>query len=95
MQSQDLAQGPGPESIPERELTFGEKAVGITFNPGGMPQVNKIKSLAAALVDEINDQRAGDPGAERHPEKWDQFTEAIRRIQEGQMWAVKAATWQY
>lgn len=95
MQSQELATGQPPAEANQRALTFGEKAVGITFNPGGMPQVNRIKELAAALVDEIADQRAGNPNSERHPEKWDQFTEAIRRIQEGQMWAVKAATWQY
>lgn len=25
-----------------RELTYGEKAVGLTFNPGGHPQVDRI-----------------------------------------------------
>ncbi len=81
--------------VTDRALTFGEKAVGITFNPGGMPQVNKIKELCAALIDEIADQRAGNPSDVQNGEKVAQYTLAIRKIQEGQMWAVKAATWQY
>lgn len=31
---------------PPRELTFGEKAVGITFNPGGMPGGMQLKKRA-------------------------------------------------
>lgn len=73
-----------------RDLTFGEKAVGITFNPGGKPEVDKIKQLSAALIDELAEQRKN-----VIDEKAAQFTLAIRKIQEGQMWGVKAATWQY
>ena len=80
---------PTPEPI--RELTFGEKAVGITFNPGGKQEVNTIKELSAALIDELDRQRkVGNNG-----EVTAQYTLAIRKIQEGQMWGVKAATWQY
>ena len=74
-----------------RELTFGEKAVGITFNPGGMEEVNTIKLLSAQLIDELNRQRTKESGGEKAA----QYTLAIRKIQEGQMWGVKAATWQY
>lgn len=35
----------------ERDLTFGEKAVGVSFNPSKLPEVDKAKSLAAALID--------------------------------------------
>ena len=41
------------ESLP---LSYGQKAVGISFNPGGMPEVNKIKELSAALIDELYKQ---------------------------------------
>lgn len=75
----------------QRELTFGEKAVGITFNPGGMPEVNVIKQLSANLIDELDSQRT----LQGNGEKAAQYTLAIRKIQEGQMWGVKAATWQY
>lgn len=76
------------------ELTFGEKAVGITFNPGGMPEVNNIKSLCAAVIDELNTQREVAKAA-GNGEKIAQYTLAIRDIQSGQMWGVKAATWQH
>lgn len=74
-----------------RELTFGEKAVGITFNPGGKDEVNVIKEAAAELIDALNEQREATANGEAKA----QFTLAIRKIQEGQMWGVKAATWQY
>ena len=85
-----------PEVLPQpteapRQLTFGEKAVGLTFNPGGHQAVNSIKTLSAALIDELNDMR----NAVNSEESKAQFTIAIRSIQEGQMWGVKAATWQY
>ena len=81
------------------ELTYGQKAVGITFNPGGMPEVNRIKELSADLIDELytqlNDSGAKDIGGRLNFEKTDQFVLAIRKIQEGQMWGVKATTWKY
>lgn len=77
-----------------RELTYGEKAVGLTFNPGGNETVNSIKKLCAAVIDELNAQRDV-AKQENNGEKIAQFTLAIRAIQEGQMWGVKAATWQY
>lgn len=82
------------EPTTTRELTFGEKAVGISFNPGGHAQVNAIKEKCAALIDELNNQREI-AKAENNGEKIAQFTLAIRDIQSGQMWGVKAATWQY
>lgn len=75
----------------QRELSFGEKAVGLTFNPGGHQAVNSIKTLSAALIDELNNMRNSVDSGEAKA----QFTIAIRSIQEGQMWGVKAATWQY
>jgi hypothetical protein len=79
----------------ERELTYGEKAVGLTFNPGKHEAVESIKKNAATLIDDIYD-RYVKPGPDvRNGEVVAQATLAIRRIQEGQMWAVKAATWQY
>lgn len=37
-----------------RELTFGEKLVGLTFNPSGDEKVNKAKQLCAELADLLN-----------------------------------------
>jgi hypothetical protein len=41
------------EPTAERELTFGEKLVGLTFNPSGDPKVQRAKELCAELADLI------------------------------------------
>lgn len=72
-----------------RTLTFGERAVGITFNPGKLEKVEAIKRKCADAIDELNDQRE----ATQDGEEKAQYTLAIRAIMGGQMWGVKAATW--
>lgn len=72
----------------ERELTFGEKAVGLTFNPSGDEGVNHIKKAYADVIDFCNDARNGKSG-----EKARLFSVAITEAQTAQMWAVKAITW--
>lgn len=74
-----------------RELTFGEKAVGMTFNPGGNPEVATIKGAFAAIIDQLNDMRS----QEENGEKKRMISLAITEAQVAQMWAVKAVTWQY
>jgi len=39
------------KKLNSEELTFGQKAIGITFNPGGLESVNQAKQLSADLVD--------------------------------------------
>ncbi len=75
----------------QRELTFGEKAVGLTFNPGGLSAVNEIKRKAADYIDLLNDVR----DAAGNSEQKRQLSIAITEAQTSQMWAVKAVTWQY
>lgn len=72
-----------------REMTYGEKAVGLTFNPSGDPTVNALKSGYAQVIDMLNDLRSatGDGEAKRL------FSVAITEAQAAQMWAVKAVTW--
>lgn len=79
------------KSGPPKEYSFGEKAVGLTFNPGGNNTVNTIKVRFANVIDELNNQRnkAESPDAKR------MYSIAITEAQTAQMWAVKAATWQY
>lgn len=74
-----------------RELTFGEKAVGVTFNPGQNPEVNAVKRLYAGLIDNLNDMRTSAEGSEKKR----MYSVAITELQSSQMWAVKAITWQY
>lgn len=72
-------------------LSFGEKAVGLTFNPGGTTEVDIIKDMSAVLIDQLHTARINSES----PEKKRMYSEAITNIQTGQMWGVKAATWQY
>lgn len=81
-------------NVNARQLSFGEKAVGITFNPGKNEKVESIKRKFADVIDELHNMK--DPGdSERHPEKIRMLSIAITEAQTAQMWAVKAATWQY
>lgn len=74
-----------------RELTFGEKAVGLTFNPGGHDKVNAIKQAQALYIDLLNKFRDETTNGEVKR----QLSVAITEAQTSQMWAVKAVTWQY
>lgn len=76
------------EDQAQRELTFGEKAVGLTFNPSGDEKVTKIKQLYAEIIDLLNDDRG-----ENRDERARLSSVAITEAQGAQMWAVKAATW--
>lgn len=74
-----------------RELSFGEKAVGLTFNPGGSSEVNVVKQMCATYIDFLNSKRE----ASTDPEIKRMLSVAITEAQTSQMWAVKAVTWQY
>lgn len=76
---------------PQREMTFGEKAAGVSFNPGGLPAVNAIKRQFADLIDDLNNRR----DAATSPEVKRMLSVAITEAQTAQMWAVKAVTWQH
>jgi len=74
----------------DRELTYGEKAVGITFNPGGNEMVNIIKKQYADIIDNLLTLKNADQS-----EKNRLISIAITQAQDAQMWAVKAITWLY
>lgn len=77
----------GPREQPEP--TFGQKLVGIHFNPSGDDKVAKAKLLAAQLADIVNDHDGPDPKSYFN----NTFKGgAIRRILDAQMWAVKHLT---
>lgn len=72
-----------------RPLSYGEQAVGLTFNPSNDVDVQKVKELYAQIIDLCNLKRAElTPG-----EKSRLFSVAITEAQTAQMWAVKAITW--
>jgi hypothetical protein len=74
---------------PQRPPTYGEKAVGLDFNPSGNPEVANCKRLFAALIDQQHDLRTR-LGAGEHARL---CSVAITELQTAQMWAVKALTW--
>jgi hypothetical protein len=72
-------------------MTTGSYRVGISFNPSGDTNVDLIKASAAALIDLIESIQPPVDGTH--------FIEVARlkslaatAIEEGAMWAVKAAT---
>lgn len=71
------------------ELTFGEKAVGLNFNPGQNPVVQSIKVGFAEQIDSLNNLRESSSEGEVKR----MYSVAITDLQTAQMWAVKAATW--
>lgn len=73
----------------QREMTFGEKAVGLTFNPSNSPQVDACKRGFAAVIDQMNELRDTTESAEVRR----MASIAITDAQGAQMWAVKAITW--
>ena len=77
----------------DKELTFGGKAVGLIFNPSNNPSVDAIKKSAANFIDSFHpvDNHFAE-GTDS--EVIDMKKIALRKAQEAQMWAVKAATWE-
>lgn len=71
-----------------RVLTYGEKAVGITFNPSGDASVQKVKELAAQMIDTLVNSIVGDNSELRA----DLYRQAVRDVIAAQMMAVKAIT---
>jgi len=75
-----------------RGLTFGEKLVGLTFNPSGDEKVTRAKQLCAELADLLNEN--ADPNIER-PLCRLLFDKAIGDILDAQMNVVKVLTFKY
>ncbi len=74
---------------PQRELSFGEKTVGINFNPGQSHEVYKCKKEFADVIDRMNYLRLQSDDLEVKR----MASVAITEAQTAQMWAVKAITW--
>jgi hypothetical protein len=68
---------------------FGEKAIGLSFNPSGNSAVQKCKEGYAELINQLNELRHHSKGGEQKR----LASIAITEAQGAQMWAVKAITW--
>ena len=71
----------------DRQPTFGETAMGVSFNPSRDEKVARLKSLYAEIADILNDDRA-----DNRDERARLASVAITEAQTAQMWAVKAIT---
>lgn len=71
------------------ELTYGEKAVGLSFNPSGNVEVESVKQDFAHIIDHMDDLRS----ITKSSEVKRLASIAITEAQTAQMWAVKAITW--
>jgi hypothetical protein len=73
-------------------LTFGQKLVGLTFNPSGDEKVNRAKQLCADLADLIHDEMQTRETSE-HSKILEPFT--YGEILNAQMNVVKLLTLKY
>lgn len=89
----DVQQGAGElTAAPIRELTFGEKLVGITFNPSNDDKVALVKSLFAQAANLLKeDYEAGETSALKNR----LFDHAVGEILNAQMNVVKVLTLKY
>jgi len=70
--------------------TYGQKAVGLSFNPSGDDAVARCKQMFADAIDQMKQLR---DNAGHSPEQARLASVAITEAQCAQMWAVKALTW--
>ena len=76
------------EVQPNEAPSFGDIAVGRSFNPSGHPCVNRLKALYAEIINICSSRSSvSDTAAARH------WSVAITDAETAQMRAVKAATW--
>lgn len=71
-------------------MTYGQKAVGLTFNPRGDDAVARCKQTFADAIDQLDALRKA---SGHSPEQARLASIAITEAQGAQMWAVKALTW--
>ncbi len=71
-------------------MTLGEYRVGITFNPGGKEEVNKIKEIAADFIDMCESLKKQQDN--KNPEFLRLWALAQTHAEDAAMWAVKATT---
>jgi len=69
--------------------TYGQKAVGLSFNPSGSNEVDICKKGFADLIDQMEVLRKNSANDECQR----LCSIAITEMQSAQMWAVKALTW--
>lgn len=77
------------------ELTFGQKLVGLTFNPSGDPKVQRTKELCAELADILYEHWTRDAYSEKSNLENQLYNNAVGEILNAQMNVVKVLTLKY
>ena len=75
-----------------REMTPGEKAVGLNFNPSGDETVNELKGIFARAFDIVEQSVPADDNTIETARKRKMRDSALQNIITAQMWAVKVVT---
>jgi len=76
-----------------KELSFGQKLVGLTFNPSGDDKVAKAKQLCSELADLLNEEALSQPSQSALYNVL--FNHTIGEILNAQMNVVKVLTLKY
>lgn len=76
----------------QRKLTFGEKLVGITFNPSNDGDVSEIKTKIAEVANLLNTRNSQNERSELSDPI---YLAAITSLLEAQMMSVKYVTLKY
>ena len=80
------------DKMPTTELSFGEKLVGLTFNPSNDDKVGKAKRLCADLADLLYDDRMQQETSQLNELL---FKHTVGEILNAQMNVVKVLTLKY
>jgi hypothetical protein len=83
------------EQETQRPPTYGEKLVGITFNPSNDDKVSKAKKLCAELADLVNDEIGKIPEDSTTSLQRTLFHHTVGEILNAQMNVVKLLTLKY
>lgn len=75
----------------KQELTFGEKAMGVSCNPSNNPEVDRIKQKYAEIADILNDFR-NEPNKSLSSDAKRLASVALTELQTSKMWAIAAVT---
>ncbi len=81
---------------PTTQMSYGQKSVGLTFNPSNDPDVQNIKELYAKIIDALNVIVEKEPTyteKEVLSRKGQILNKAIDEAITAQMWAVKGITY--
>jgi hypothetical protein len=73
------------------EQTYGQKAVGLSFNPSNDDAVTRCKQMYADIIDQLDAIASRSVSATGEQQRLAKV--AITQAQGAQMWAVKALTW--